>query len=107
MGDRRKCQTYTASPAEPGGLPVMLVFLSNRTEADFQAWRDERDWTERKYALWDAGKRLEPPSYGQGRTASNGTAREQAMKKISANPRFKEAPSSGIGYVIGGHKTTD
>jgi hypothetical protein len=26
MGDRRKCQTYTASPAEPGGLPVMLAF---------------------------------------------------------------------------------
>ena len=25
MGDRRKCQTYTASPAEPGGLPAMLV----------------------------------------------------------------------------------
>jgi hypothetical protein len=24
MGDRRKCQTYTASPAEPEGLPVML-----------------------------------------------------------------------------------
>ena len=24
MGDRRKCQTYDASPAEPGGLPVML-----------------------------------------------------------------------------------
>jgi hypothetical protein len=24
MGHRRKCQTYTASPAEPGGLPVML-----------------------------------------------------------------------------------
>jgi hypothetical protein len=24
MGDRRKRQTYTASPAEPGGLPVML-----------------------------------------------------------------------------------
>jgi hypothetical protein len=27
MGDRRKCQTYTASPAEPGGLPVMLAAL--------------------------------------------------------------------------------
>jgi len=26
MGDRRKCQTYTASPAEPGGLPGMLAF---------------------------------------------------------------------------------
>jgi len=24
MGDRRKCQTYAASPAEPGGLPLML-----------------------------------------------------------------------------------
>jgi hypothetical protein len=24
MGDRRKCQTFAASPAEPGGLPVML-----------------------------------------------------------------------------------
>jgi hypothetical protein len=69
--------------------------LSNRTEADFQGWREQRDWTERKYALWDAGKRLEP-------TASKGTAREQAMKKISENPRFKEAPSSGTGYVIGG-----
>ena len=25
MGDRRKCRTYAASPAEPGGLPVMLA----------------------------------------------------------------------------------
>ena len=34
------------------------VFLSNRTEADFQAWRDQRDWTERKHAMWKAGERL-------------------------------------------------
>jgi hypothetical protein len=46
------------------------VFLSKRTEADFQAWRDQRDWTERKYALWDTGKRLEPPSYGPGKPCS-------------------------------------
>jgi hypothetical protein len=46
------------------------VFLSKRTESDFQAWRAQRDWTERKYALWDAGKRLEPPSYGPGKPAS-------------------------------------
>jgi broad specificity phosphatase PhoE len=32
------------------------VFLSKRTESDFQAWRDQRDWTARKYALWDTGK---------------------------------------------------
>jgi hypothetical protein len=25
MDDRRKCRTYAASPAEPGGLPVMLA----------------------------------------------------------------------------------
>jgi hypothetical protein len=46
------------------------VFLSKRTEADFQAWRDQRDWTARKYALWDAGKKLEPPSYGPGKQCS-------------------------------------
>jgi len=46
------------------------VFLSKRTEADFQAWRDQRDWTARKYALWEAGKRLEPPSYGPGKPCS-------------------------------------
>jgi hypothetical protein len=32
-----------------------LVFLSKQTEADFQASRNQRDWSERKYALWDAG----------------------------------------------------
>jgi hypothetical protein len=46
------------------------VFLSKRTEADFRAWRDQRDWTARKYALWDAGKKLEPPSYGPGKPCS-------------------------------------
>jgi hypothetical protein len=34
------------------------AFLSNRTDADFQAWRDQRDWTARKYAMWEAGERF-------------------------------------------------
>jgi hypothetical protein len=34
------------------------VFLAKRTEADFQAWRDARDWTARKYAMWERGERL-------------------------------------------------
>jgi hypothetical protein len=34
------------------------IFLSNRTEADFHAWRDARDWTERKYAMWERGEKL-------------------------------------------------
>jgi hypothetical protein len=33
-------------------------FLSKRTDAHFQAWRDERDWTARKYAMWEAGERM-------------------------------------------------
>jgi len=31
MGDRRKCQTFAASPAEPGGLPVMLAGIAPRS----------------------------------------------------------------------------
>jgi hypothetical protein len=33
------------------------VFLSNRTEADFEEWRRQRDWTERKYAM-KAGEKM-------------------------------------------------
>jgi hypothetical protein len=39
--------------SSPGGC-----FLSKRTEADFQAWRDQRDWTAQKYAMWKAGERF-------------------------------------------------
>jgi hypothetical protein len=34
------------------------VFLSKRTEADFQAWRDHRDWTTEKYRRFDLGDRM-------------------------------------------------
>jgi hypothetical protein len=34
------------------------VFLSNCTEADFQNWRDERDWTAEKYRRFDRGERM-------------------------------------------------
>lgn len=34
------------------------VFLSNRTDADFQAWRDQRDWTAEKYRRFDRGERM-------------------------------------------------
>jgi hypothetical protein len=36
------------------------VFLSNRTEADFQAWRDQRDWTAEKYRRFDRHERMPP-----------------------------------------------
>jgi hypothetical protein len=68
-----ECRSGTAASldeARAGFEEAWKVFLANRTEADFQAWRDQRDWTARKYALWDAGKRLEPPSYGPGKPCS-------------------------------------
>ncbi len=34
------------------------VFSAKRTEADFQEWRDQSDWTARKYAMWERGEKL-------------------------------------------------
>jgi hypothetical protein len=34
------------------------VYLPKQTEADFDAWCDQRDWTERKYAMWERGEKL-------------------------------------------------
>lgn len=32
--------------------------LPTLTEADFDRWRDARDWTARKYAMWKAGEKM-------------------------------------------------
>jgi hypothetical protein len=69
-GEHQSDTAATFEEARADFKRAWQVFVSNRTEADFQTWRDERDWTARKYALWDAGKRLEPPSYGSGRPCS-------------------------------------
>jgi hypothetical protein len=34
------------------------IFSAKRTEADYQEWRDARDWTARKYAMWERGELL-------------------------------------------------
>jgi hypothetical protein len=39
--------------ARDGFEKAWRVFSSRRTEAAYQAWRDQRDWTARKYAMWD------------------------------------------------------
>jgi hypothetical protein len=36
------------------------IFLVKRTEADFQEWRDQRDWTAEKYRRFDRGERMPP-----------------------------------------------
>ena len=45
------------------------VFLSKRTEADFQKWRGERDWTAEKYRRFDRGERM-PPDWKPARAAA-------------------------------------
>jgi hypothetical protein len=34
------------------------IFSAKRTEADYQAWGDHRDWTARKYAMWERGEKF-------------------------------------------------
>ena len=34
------------------------VFLSKRTEADFQGWRNHQAWTAEKYRRFDRGERM-------------------------------------------------
>ena len=34
--------------------------------ADYQAWRDQPDWTARKHALWERGERLSSQHAGEG-----------------------------------------
>jgi hypothetical protein len=43
------------------------IFFANRTEADFQAWRHQRDSTAWKYAMWDRGFKL-PTQLASGRS---------------------------------------
>jgi hypothetical protein len=38
------------------------VLSSKRTEEDYQAWRDQRDWTARKYAMFERGQKMLPSS---------------------------------------------
>jgi hypothetical protein len=39
-------------------VQIEIELSSVRTEADFQAWRDQQEWTARKYAMWQAGEKL-------------------------------------------------
>jgi len=36
------------------------IFLANRTQADFEEWREQRAWTAEKYRRFDRGERMTP-----------------------------------------------
>jgi hypothetical protein len=48
----------TFDEAKAGFEAAWLQFLPTLTEDSFQEWRDQRDWTARKYAMWARGERL-------------------------------------------------
>jgi hypothetical protein len=57
----REIQTGTSATfddARAEFASAWAVFLANRTAADFQAWRHDRDWTAWKYAMWGAHLKL-------------------------------------------------
>lgn len=60
-GEYRSGIAETFDQARAAFEAAWRVFLSKRTEADFQAWRDQQVWTERKYAAWKKGERLQRP----------------------------------------------
>ena len=39
-------------------MAAWAVFVSKRTDADFEEWRQQHDWTTRKYAAWERGERV-------------------------------------------------
>jgi hypothetical protein len=57
-GEHQSGTAATVDRARADFEVAWRVFLSNRTEADFQAWRHARDWTARKHAMWERGERL-------------------------------------------------
>jgi len=55
-GEHRDGTVASFEAARAAFEAAWCEYLPKRTEADFQAWRDQRDWTKRKYAMWDAGE---------------------------------------------------
>jgi hypothetical protein len=57
-GEHRQGIAATFDQARAAFDAAWQDYLPKRTEADFQAWRDQRDWTARKYAMWERGDKL-------------------------------------------------
>lgn len=57
-GECTNGSSTTLEKAKADFQAAWCVFLAKRTEADFEQWRDQRDWTERKHAMWARGEKL-------------------------------------------------
>ena len=59
-GEQRGGTAGTFDQARAAFEAAWRVYLPKRSEADFQAWRDQRDWTAEKYRRFDRGERMPP-----------------------------------------------
>jgi hypothetical protein len=57
-GEYRSGTAATFDDARADFEAAWRVFLAKRTEADFEAYREARDWHQRKYAMWERGERM-------------------------------------------------
>lgn len=57
-GEHRAGSAPTFDEARSDFERAWRIISARRTEADYQAWRDQRDWTERKYAMRDRGEQV-------------------------------------------------
>jgi hypothetical protein len=64
-GEHQSGTAATFGEARADFESAWKIFLSKRTEADFQKWRDHRDWTAEKYRRFDRGERM-PPDWRAG-----------------------------------------
>ena len=66
------------------------IFSAKRSAADYEAWRDDRDWRAWKFAMWDMGMKIPTQT-------RDGTARCFCGATITI--------SSVVGHVRAAHKT--
>ena len=64
-GEQRGGTAGTFDQARAEFEAARRVYLPKRSEADFQAWRDQQAWTAEKYRRFDRGERM-PPDWRVG-----------------------------------------
>jgi hypothetical protein len=68
-GEHQDGTAATFDEARADFEKAWTLFLSKRTEADFQAWRDQQAWTAEKYRRFARGERM-PPDWRPQRPSS-------------------------------------
>jgi hypothetical protein len=73
-GEQRYGRAASFEAARAAFEAAWREYLPRRTEADFQAWRDQGAWTERKYAMWERGEKLPSQIFSSMMTCRCGVA---------------------------------